>query len=78
MEVICFSCLSSEPPNCGPLGWEVEPYLVRSRVMAFQAHNRGSDSLCQCLRKSQVARGEAERWRQAAVVGQEEEEEEEG
>ena len=45
--------------------------------MAFQAHNRGSDSLCQCLRKSQVARGEAERWRQAAMVGQEEEEEEE-
>ena len=42
--------------------------------MAFQVHNRGSDSLCQCLWKSQVARGEAERWRQAAVVGQEKEE----
>ena len=38
--------------------------------MAFQAHNGGSESLCQCLRKSQVSREEAEHRRQAAVAGQ--------
>lgn len=42
-------------------------------MLAFQAHNRGSDSLCQCLRRSQVSREEAECRRQAAVAGQEEE-----